>query len=99
VRVIGAHTGQILKIAGNDKANLIATGGSDNTIKTWNAESGAAVKTFAGLTDQVLSLTFNKDGSLVAGGAWNGEVIIWKTADAVVVKKIAISPGLQTAGK
>lgn len=99
VRVIGAHTGQILKIAGNEKANLIATGGSDNTIKTWNAESGAAVKTFVGLTDQVLSLAFNKDGSLVAGGAWNGEVIIWKTADAVVVKKIAISPGLQTAGK
>lgn len=99
VRAIGTHTGQILKIAGNSKANLIATGGTDNVLKTWNAESGAAVKTFTGLTDQVLSLAFNLDGSLLAGGAWNGEVIIWKTADATVVKKIAISPGLQTVSK
>jgi len=57
------------------------------------------VKSFVGLSDQVLSLAFNKDGSLVAGGAWNGEVIIWKTSDATVVKKIAISPGLQTVSK
>ncbi|MFM7098508.1 MAG: c-type cytochrome domain-containing protein [Gemmataceae bacterium] len=99
VRVIGAHNGQILKVAGNEKANLIATGGADNSVKTWNAESGAAVKSFVGLSDQVLSLAFNKDGSLVAGGAWNGEVIIWKTSDATVVKKIAISPGLQTVSK
>lgn len=99
VRAIGSHTGQILKIAGNSKANLIATGGTDNVLKTWNAESGAAVKTFSGLSDQVLSLAFNQDGSLLAGGAWNGEVIIWKTADATVVKKVAISPGFQTASK
>jgi WD40 repeat protein len=76
---------------------LIASAGADNLVKTWNAESGAAVKSFSGLGDQALAVAFNPEGTLVAGGAWNGEVIIWKAADASQFKKIAISPGLQTA--
>ena len=97
VRVVGNHAGAIYKMVGNSKAGLIASAGADNLVKTWNAESGAAVKSFSGLGDQALAVAFNPEGTLVAGGAWNGEVIIWKAADASQFKKIAISPGLQTA--
>lgn len=96
VRVVGNHAGAIYKMIGNAKANLLASAGADNLVKTWNADSGAAVKSFPGLSDQVLSVTMNADGTMVAGGAWNGEVIIWKASDASVVRKLAISPGLQT---
>lgn len=97
VRVVGNHAGGIYKLIGNGKANLLASAGADNLVKTWNAESGAAAKSFSGLSDQVLSVAMNGDGAMIAGGAWNGEVIIWKVADATVVRKLAISPGLQTA--
>lgn len=99
VRVAGNHGGAILKLAANAKANLLVTSGTDNLVKSWNAESGAALKSFPGLTDHVLSVAVSQDGNLVAGGAWNGEVIIWKAADAAVVKKLAVSPGQQLTSK
>jgi hypothetical protein len=94
VRASGGHAKGIFKLLEVPKQPLLATCGADGTVRTWNADSGAAVKTFAGLTDYVYAEAVSPDGSLIAGGAYNGDVKVWKVADGALVKEFNGSPGL-----
>ena len=75
------------------KPALLASGGADATVRLWNADSGAAIKTLAGHTDWVYAVALSPDGQLVAGGSNNGEVRVWKTGDGAPVKDFNASPG------
>jgi WD40 repeat protein len=72
---------------------LLITASADKTVRVWNADSGAAVRTLNGLNDQVFALAISPDGNLVAAGSYAGEVSIWKVADGAVVKSFIASPG------
>ena len=67
---------------------------ADGTVRVWNTESGAPVRTLTGHSDWVYALAISPDGNLVASGSWNGEVKVWKLADGSVVKAFNASPGL-----
>jgi WD40 repeat protein/mono/diheme cytochrome c family protein len=97
VRNANAHTKGAFKLAAVPKKPTIATCGGDSTVKLWNAESLAAVRTLTGLTDYVYAVAASPDGGLVAAGSFNGEVRVWKHDDGVLVKSFNASPGLKTA--
>jgi WD40 repeat protein len=101
IRNIGAHNKAVFKLIEHrqGKDQILATCGADATVKTWNAASGAAIKTFNGLKDWVYAIAISPDGTMIAGGAWDGQVCIWKTADATLIKSFSASPGLETASK
>src|SRR5262249_21022450 len=69
LRGTGGHTKAILKIAYHPSQALLVTAGADNSVRTWNAENGAAGKAFAGHTDQVFAIAISPDGNLVASGS------------------------------
>jgi WD40 repeat protein len=87
----------VFKVVRHAKAGLLATCSADATVRTFNAGTGAAVKTFSGHSDWVYSVAFSPDGTRLASGAFNGEVKVWNVADASVVKAFNGSPGLQAA--
>jgi len=95
IRAAGGHAKGIFKIAyhADPKNPLLATCSADGTVRLWNANTGAALKTLTGHTDWVYAVAISPDGKLVAGGSRNGEVRIWKTADGALVKAINASPG------
>jgi hypothetical protein len=95
VRSTGGHGGAIFKVVQHPKQPLLVTCGADKTVRTWNADSGAAVKTLNGHTDYVYALALSPDGNLIASGSWNGEVKVWKVVDGAVAKEFNASPGLQ----
>jgi WD40 repeat protein len=98
IRAVGGHTKEIFKVVAHPKLPVLVTCSADMTVRTWNPESGAAVKTLAGHTDWVYALALSSDGTLVASGSWNGEVKVWKVAEGTVAKAFNASPGLhQTA--
>jgi WD40 repeat protein len=99
VKVLGGHGKPVLKLAAQPKAKppLLATCGADFTVKLWNADTGAGLKTLGGNTDYVYAMALSPDGSLVASGAFNGEVKVWKVADGALVKAFNATPGMQTA--
>jgi mono/diheme cytochrome c family protein len=92
-KVLGNHGKPILKLVAHPKLPLLATCSADGTVKIWNADSGANLKTLSGFTDQVFAVTFSPDGTLVAAGAWNGEVKVWKVADGAAVQAFNGAPG------
>jgi len=91
--VLGNHTKPILKLAAHPTKPLLATASADGTVKLWNPDNGAALRTLTGHTDWVFAIAISPDAELVASGAYNGEVKVWKVADGSLVKGFNASPG------
>src|SRR5262249_50748098 len=93
VRNAAAHTKGALRLSIVPKKPSLLTCGGDSTVKLWNAESLAPVRSLTGLTDYVYAVAASPDGSLIAGGSFGGEVRVWKHDDGVLVKAFSASPG------
>jgi WD40 repeat protein len=94
VRASAGHGKEVFRVLLHPKKPLLITCSADGTVRTWNADTGAAVKTFSGHTDWVLSLALSSDGTRVASGSWNGEVKVWNLEDGKLVKEFNGSPGV-----
>jgi WD40 repeat protein len=94
IRASAGHGKEVFKVMLHPKQPLLITCSADGTVRTWNADSGAAVKTLSGHTDWVYTVAISPDGNLLASGSWNGEVKVWKLADGSVVKAFNGSPGV-----
>jgi len=97
VRAAGGHTKAILRLAVVPNQPLLVTCSADQTVRLWNADSGAAVRTLNGHTDWVYTVAVSPDGNLIASGSSNGEIKVWKVADGSAVKAFNGSPGFQAA--
>jgi WD40 repeat protein len=97
VNPTGAHGKAAFKVIYHPKQPLLATCSADNTVRIWNADTLAAVRTLSGHTDWVYTVAFSPDGNLIASGSWNGEVKVWKVVDGAVVKSFTGSPGFVAA--
>jgi WD40 repeat protein len=72
--------GQIVTtVAFSPDNKLIASGGYDNTVKVWDAATGALVRTFTGHTAAVWAVGFSPDGKELASASSDKTVKIWKT--------------------
>jgi WD40 repeat protein len=93
VRAAAAGGKGVFKVVQDPKQPILVTCSADQTVRLWNIENGAAVKTLSGHTDWVYAVAVSPDGTLAASGAWNGEVKIWKIPDGTLVKEYNGSPG------
>jgi hypothetical protein len=97
IRTLRGHGGTITRVIYDPSQPLVFTSSADNTVRVWNADTGAAVRTLAGNSDWVFGLALSPQGDLVASGSWNGEVRIWKVVDGSLIKSFNASPGLLPA--
>jgi WD40 repeat protein len=95
IRNAGGHGKAILKLIEVPKKPMLVTCSADATVRVWNSESLAALKTMGGFADHVFAVAVSPDGNLVAGGAFDGEVRVFKLADGALVKSFNASPGLK----
>jgi len=69
------HQDEILSSAFSPDNKYLATGSRDQTVKLWEIESGALLRTFTGHTNDVVSVSFSQDGRTLASAADN--VLLW----------------------
>lgn len=62
------HTGNILSVAVSPSGKFVATGGSDNRLIIWDAETLTPTKTFTQHRDSVSSLAFARHISTMSSG-------------------------------
>ncbi|MBI4717068.1 MAG: protein kinase [Planctomycetes bacterium] len=75
-RFVG-HAGTVFAIACAPDGTRLATGGSDQTVRIWDAQTFTEIVQLRGHTSYVWSLAFSPDGSLLASGSGDGTVRVW----------------------
>lgn len=95
IKNAGGHGDEVFKVIAHPSQPLLLTASADKSVRSWNADSLANVKTFPGLTDFVYALAISADGKQVAAGSYDGEIRVWTIADAALVKSFNASPGFE----
>lgn len=98
----------IYSIAFSPEGQLLASGGSDQTIKLWDVATGRELRTLTGHSDDVESVAFSPDGRTLASGSNDETIKLWDvvtgrelrtlTGHQGGVISISFSPDGQTIG-
>jgi len=88
LQALEGHTGAVTSVAFSPDGALLASASDDNTVRVWDAATGAAVKTLKGHTRAVTSVAFSPDGALLASASYDGTVRVWDMATGAAVKTL-----------
>lgn len=80
VRSVLAHNAPILRIAYSPDGKLLASTAADRTVKIWNADTGAEVRTLERQRDWSQALAWSPDSAHLAVGRYDGTVAIYDVA-------------------
>lgn len=84
VRTLEAHTSMVHSVTISPDGKIIASGGSDKTIKLWELQSGKLLRQlgrwFSGHSGIVDTLAFSHDGEILASGSWDETIKLWSVS-------------------
>src|SRR5215213_10280054 len=76
---IKGHGRGVSKVVFSRDGKLLASAGTDNTIKIWDVATRAEVRTLTGHTASIESIDFTPDGQLLASAGEDGSTFLWDT--------------------
>ena len=62
-RILIGRAGAVCGVAFSPKGSLLATAGYDESVRLWDAVTGAAVRILSGHADSVWGVAFSPDGN------------------------------------
>ncbi len=97
VHVFDGHENAVQAVAFSPARQVIASGGADRTVRTWNAETLAETRTYSGHREYVVTLAFTPDGRRLASGDLAGNVRIWSLTTRRLERSIQAHQGAASA--
>jgi WD40 repeat protein/uncharacterized caspase-like protein len=79
VGAIKGHGTGVTDVVFSRDGKLLASGGTDNTIKIWDVVTKRELRTLTGHTANIESMDFSPDGRLLASASDEGSTFLWDT--------------------
>ena len=80
------HTGSVEAVAFSPDGRFIVSGSRDETLKVWDAASGALLRTFEGHVGPVSSVAFSPDGRFIVSGSMDHTLKLWDASTVALLK-------------
>jgi len=90
-RLHAGHTGAVNSVAWTADGKSLLSGGADKSIRHWNAETGALVRTLNGHTQPVTSVLPTADAAQVISTSADKTIRVWTLANGAPVKSIPVA--------
>ena len=92
------HLDSVTCIAISPNGKILVTGSADLSIKLWNLQTGALIKTLYGHSDRVASVAISVDGSRLVSSSIDDEIILWNLQTAEMLRTLSGNPNWEPPG-
>ena len=85
IKTIKAHEGKVYSVRFDPSRNIIASAGSDKTVKLRQVSDGNLKQILVGHKNEVYSLNYSPDGSILASTDSKFLIKLWRMSDASLI--------------
>lgn len=79
----------VLAVAVSPDGKLVASGGQDKNVTTWDANNGARLHTMTGHSNDVTALLFSPGGKQIISAGTDKKIIIWEAKNGTRKQELA----------
>jgi WD40 repeat protein len=91
-QILRGHTGRVLSIASHPHDHLLASGGTDRTIRLWHPNDGRPTQVLMGHKSWIWKVIFSPNGQLLASASYDHTVRIWNVQSGKCLQVLAGHP-------
>jgi WD40 repeat protein len=88
VRTLSGHSEAVLSVAYSPDSRRLASGSNDRTVKIWDAETGALIRTLRH-SERVLSVAYSPDSRRLASGSSDNTIKIWDAETGALLRTLS----------